>query len=496
MQHTDPLHLFRIRVKSMDARRMPATWALVALLCLGARFQSPNFTVDAPTPEMAQQIGQAAEQYRRELATLWLNKTLPDWSQPCPITVRVGEQLGAGGATSFMFDRGEVYGWRMTIQGPLNRILDSVLPHEVTHTIFASHFRQPLPRWADEGACTTVEHDSERMKQQKMLIHFLRTGRGISFSHMFRMKEYPSDVMPLYAQGHSLAVYLIEQGGRQKFLQYVADGLQSEQWEDVTSRHYGFANLGSLQNSWLDWVRQGSPPIATDQQVASNAPHMPSASAFAQNTQPVNNNNAAVNNTPMSNAPVHNASATVQPRRQRPEPNLIYRGQSQEDVPAAGPLVAVNQGVQPAANATAGMNNTADSVNDSGWMPERLRSGGSEFRTPDRGVAASSYASNNNPTSSSPAASEVASEVASTPAEKLPANGWQPKGGRIPPHLLAENNSSPTRSEVGKPQPTERPQQTIIEWQQPEVTPPSGSTPPAPPQAARNWNGGLRRLFR
>ena len=44
---------------------------------------------------------------------------------------------GAGGATSFVFDRGEVFGWKMNIQGSRERILDSVLPHEVTHTIFA-----------------------------------------------------------------------------------------------------------------------------------------------------------------------------------------------------------------------------------------------------------------------------------------------------------------------------------------------------------------------
>ncbi len=70
-------------------------------------------------------------------------------------------------------------------------MLDSVLPHEVTHTIFASHFRRPLPRWADEGACTTVEHPSERTKQQQMLIEFLHTNRGIPFHPMFAMKEYP-----------------------------------------------------------------------------------------------------------------------------------------------------------------------------------------------------------------------------------------------------------------------------------------------------------------
>ena len=175
-----------------------------------------------------------AEKFRHDLAVEWLGKPMPNWSQPCPITVQVGDHLGAGGATSFVFNHGEVFGWQMNIQGPLDRVLDSVLPHEVTHTIFASHFRQPLPRWADEGGCTTVEHDSERIKQQKMLIAFLRTGRGIAFSQMFAMKEYPRDILPLYAQGHSLASFLMGQGGKQKFLAYLAEGMENEDW--VTRR--------------------------------------------------------------------------------------------------------------------------------------------------------------------------------------------------------------------------------------------------------------------
>jgi hypothetical protein len=157
-----------------------------------------------------------------------------------------------------MFDRGEAYGWRMNIQGSLERVLDSVLPHEVTHTVFASHFRQPLPRWADEGACSTVEHDSERQKQQRALIQYLKTRRGIPFSQMFAMKEYPQDILPLYAQGHSLATFLIAQGGKQKYLKFVGAGLRGEQWTLATREFYGYERLGELQDSWLDWVRQGS----------------------------------------------------------------------------------------------------------------------------------------------------------------------------------------------------------------------------------------------
>src|SRR5262249_19849545 len=160
------------------------------------------FVVEAPTPQMAEQIGRAAEKYRHDLAIDWIGKEMPNWAQPCELRANVASNLGAGGATSFVFEHGEVFGWRMTIQGSLERILDSVLPHEVTHAVFATHFRQPLPRWADEGACTTVEHASERAKQQHMLVGFLQTGRGIAFSKMFAMREYPHDVMPLYSQGY------------------------------------------------------------------------------------------------------------------------------------------------------------------------------------------------------------------------------------------------------------------------------------------------------
>lgn len=243
----------------MEARLARAAFLAAVVASLGAGYRTQNFVVDAPTPELAEKIGRAAEQYRHDLAVDWLGSPLPNWPSVCPIHAQVAPNLGAGGATSFMFDRGQVFGWQMNIQGSEVRILDSVLPHEVTHTIFASHFRRPLPRWADEGACTTVEDISERSKQDRLLIQFLKTGRGIAFSQMFVMTEYPQDILPLYAQGYSLARYLIAQKGKHEFLQYVGDGMASEDWPATTERHYGYKDLGVLQTSWLEWVKQGSP---------------------------------------------------------------------------------------------------------------------------------------------------------------------------------------------------------------------------------------------
>ena len=232
---------------------------LPANILSAAGYRTANFVVEAPNPQLAKKIGDAAEQYRHDLAIEWIGQPLPRWSQPCPITAEVAPTLGAGGATSFVFDRGEVFNWTMTIQGSEERILDSVLPHEVTHTIFASHFRQPLPRWADEGACTTVEHPVERARQHRLLIEFLRTGRGISFPEMFAMKEYPADVLPLYSQGYSLARYLIERGGRKRYIQFVGNGLASSNWPESLSQYYGIDDIAKLQNVWLEWVKRGCP---------------------------------------------------------------------------------------------------------------------------------------------------------------------------------------------------------------------------------------------
>lgn len=233
---------------------------LVSLRRPGA-YRTENFVVRAPTAELAREIGDSAEQWREKLAIEWIGRPMPKWVEPCKLSAKVSPQLGAGGATTFVFDRGEVFGWDMEVQGSRERILDSVLPHEVTHTVFASYFRKPLPRWADEGACTTVEHRSEIAKQERLLIQFLKTDRGIPFSRMFAMKEYPRDILPLYSQGHSLCQFLIEKHGKKEFLAFLTDGMRDENWRRAVQQHYGQENLYVLQTEWLDWVKSGRPQL-------------------------------------------------------------------------------------------------------------------------------------------------------------------------------------------------------------------------------------------
>ena len=317
--------------------------AALLLVSLGASYRSANFIVETADPQMAVRISQAAEQYRHDLAIEWLGQPLPNWGQPCVMTVQVAPHLGAGGATTFVFDNGEVFGWRMTIQGSAERVLDSVLPHEVTHMIYASYFRRPLPRWADEGGATSVEHVSEKQKHRQMLVQFLRTNRGIAFGEMFAMTEYPQDVMPLYAQGYSLAEFLIYHGGRRKFVHFLADGMHDGQWSAAVERNYHFRDLSNLQNSWVAWVAQGfpPPPVESSETAAVQAP----PAARQATVTPV--------------AAVVDHEYMVPGRRVRPESNLIYYMHDKVAAESSPPPVAPQNG--------APQNSTVQVLPAQGW---------------------------------------------------------------------------------------------------------------------------------
>ena len=244
----------------MDARcivnaRGLGRFALLAMGILpfltGASFRSNNFAVDAPSREVAQRVAERAEACRTGIAQAWLGHDLPAWSTPCPIRVKLTDGE-AGGLTSFGFNRGHVTDQSMTVEGRLDRILASALPHEVTHTIFASYFGGPMPRWADEGASLLSEDDRERRRHDKIALDLLARRGDIPLGRLFVIENYPKDLMSFYGQGYSISRFLIEMGGRPRFLRFVRDGLK-DGWDPATRIHYQLPNVRELDLAWRSW---------------------------------------------------------------------------------------------------------------------------------------------------------------------------------------------------------------------------------------------------
>ena len=185
-----------------------------------------------------------------------------------PLRVRITE-AGAGGATTFTFGsnggRGVVNSQEMEIHGPVRQLLNSVLPHEMTHTVFAYHFGRPVPRWADEGGSVLSENDEERTSHDIRCREILNQGKAFRLNVLFRMVDYPRDMIVLYAEGYSVSAYLVERGGGGR--EGRGSCSSSSEWEcraapsNRTARSKAGTPLPSVSSTWtarMHWKPSGS----------------------------------------------------------------------------------------------------------------------------------------------------------------------------------------------------------------------------------------------
>ncbi len=199
---------------------------------------------------------------------------MPDWPEPCPVRVQITTSA-AGAATSFHFAQGRVEQQHMNLEGPLDQVLADCLPHEVAHTVLAHHFLRPVPRWADEGAAVCSESAAVRDRHQRRLWAILDEGRRLPLHRLLALREFPTDVMVLYVQGYSLTEFLVQSGGRAKFLAFVDQGDRGS-WTEAVREHYGYKTLEDLEEAWLRRVRkdrqEDKDDRSSERQVAPLAP--------------------------------------------------------------------------------------------------------------------------------------------------------------------------------------------------------------------------------
>jgi hypothetical protein len=221
-----------------------------------AEYRSANFQVTADSAHIAREVAQAAEELRSTLARDWLDQPLETWNSRCSIRVE-SQKTGGSGWTSYRLLGGNVTRLGIRIQGPPERLLEYILPHEMTHAILVSALGTTLPRWADEGAAMLAESPSERFRQRLLVEQLLANGDLIPLSQILTLNKYPRDHASLkafYAQSLLLADFLISRGGHARFLTFVKDG--QADWDQAIQSHYDFENTNLLESAWSDWIVQ------------------------------------------------------------------------------------------------------------------------------------------------------------------------------------------------------------------------------------------------
>lgn len=243
-----------------------------------AKSETKNFVVTAVDPLVVRVVATEAEHQRKAVAEKWLGKELPAWDRPCQIHVMTD---ATNGHSTLSFNSAanppKLKSAEMTLAGSLESVLRVQLPHEVMHTVLASHFGKPLPRWADEGIALTAESYAEQATHDAKCREVLNAGRGIPLDRLLKMKEYPQDVVVLYAQGHSLVRFLLsrkpqrgepetdraalvarDRKARVTLLAFIADGQRentTDGWNATAKTHYAFANVDAMQEAWIDWLK-------------------------------------------------------------------------------------------------------------------------------------------------------------------------------------------------------------------------------------------------
>lgn len=314
----------------------PGAFAAEGVFDRDGSYRTTNFRVYAPDRELAQTFGDMAERYRSEKAVEWLGREMPAWPERCPLRVEINMRQ-SGGATTFSFGtdrsgRSGVISQEMKIWGETRQLLYSVLPHEVTHTVLAYHFQRPVPRWADEGGSVLSENDEECFQHDIRCREILNQGRGIRLRVLFTLKDYPRDMIVVYAQGYSICQYLIDRGGRSKFLEFVGMGMKNDNrnWEAAVQQMYGYSGVDELEEAWIDALR--NPPTRV---AARNRDTRNDVQAQPTGRSRADIRSSAVPALPLLESPV--VARGVAPERDRPTQGVGPRGYVQSANPTLAP---------------------------------------------------------------------------------------------------------------------------------------------------------------
>lgn len=252
-------------------------WGVVAAPVSAATYQSENFEVTSDSASVAREIAEAAEEWRRVLARHWFKRPLQQWDEICRIQVS-STKTGGSGWTNYEFLSGDLARIDIEMKGPPNRLLEYVLPHELTHVVLVTELNDTLPRWADEGAAMLSESRSQQLRQLLRVKQLIKAGSVIPFDQLFSMRRYPrkkDGLQAFYAQSFTLCEFLIERGGRGRFLQFVQEG-RSGNWDRLIERHYKLKDAEALQAAWSEWaLKKSQNPASLDAEAPVNSETSP-----------------------------------------------------------------------------------------------------------------------------------------------------------------------------------------------------------------------------
>lgn len=194
--------------------------------------RSPNFTVNAPTLQLAQRVAHDAEVAYRDCERFFGGVAPAPLLRYCSVFV---DQDGFAGLTTpigifLMVEVGAPQA------GP---DLDTIVRHEITHVYLLSHGFPPR-LWIHEGLAMLMEEEYPEALGEKC--------GDWGFYEFFAMGSYPEDRYAFYGQALSVTSYLMATYGLDATMAFAVEG-QEAGWDVASLTVLGMA-LDDLEASW------------------------------------------------------------------------------------------------------------------------------------------------------------------------------------------------------------------------------------------------------
>lgn len=244
--------------QSGDCIADPAEWKLSV---------TPNFRIHylAIDSRLARDAAVAVELERTRIVREWICDELPNWQVKCDIYIHrssrsfvaaTGRRSLDPGYSTVTLRRRRPVSRRIDLLNDGSDLIHAVLPHEISHIVFASElgdFTPPL--WVDEGIAVLSEKADMKLAHQKRLDQLFERGRWLSAEQLMTMKNYPDEDLRdlFYAESVSLVEFLVRHRGAREFIEFVRTA-SSKEYESELRRVYGFTNFKQLEDSWAQHV--------------------------------------------------------------------------------------------------------------------------------------------------------------------------------------------------------------------------------------------------
>jgi tetratricopeptide (TPR) repeat protein len=191
----------------------------------------------------------------------------PDWGGKVKVfihrdqgeyTAATGQGAWSGGMSRFVITPGrslsgmELHSWQTS-----PRLLNSVLPHELTHLLLNSRLSSPqdLPRALHEGLAILMEPAYRQGHYLSFLRDRLKNQTSLPLDELLARTEYPPEPDFFYAQSFALVAYLVQQQGLQEVLGLLQEGVRGQGLLDRLVRLAGARSAEEFESDWLNWVK-------------------------------------------------------------------------------------------------------------------------------------------------------------------------------------------------------------------------------------------------